>query len=53
MLEKEILKKAEQLIKSVTKAIVLSEEPNLDAWENLRDALANVQQARLILSLTE
>ena len=53
MLEKEILKKAEQLIKSVTKAIVLSDEPNLEAWENLRDALVKVQRARLIISLKE
>jgi len=51
MLEEETLKQAEELIKSVTKSIVLSDNPNLEAWENLRDALVKVQRARLSIAL--
>lgn len=51
MLEEKTLKQAEELIKSVTKSIVLSENPNLEAWESLRDALVKVQRARLSIAL--
>lgn len=45
------LKEVEALIKSSTKEIVLSEEPNLEAWEHLRDALVKIQKARLSIAL--